>query len=534
MRLPRYHPRVVAALADRPSPSIQPLLTAVSLSLLLHGGLIAWTVATPVRSTAPLAPAGEVERIILFESDSLAPPPEPIRPPADLTPPAEPTTPALAAVQPPPPPPPTPPPEPEELILGIDDGDERSASWIGYRDFLAHFAPLAQTEQAARRLDAAGDEGRAIEPVPPGLPTPSPVPAQAAAPRIPAVPEAAAAASPPPTKSIPESDGPTSPEARPLEVPLPKSATDPNATLAPESPAAAPAPPQAQPDVPPPSVPATDPTVRPAEPTAIPSPVATPASPGLPPGPPVEPAGPPAPPSALPASPGPEPGPQPAAPQPSAPPEAGPQPIPASAPPALPPVEGAAEGTAPPSTEPPVEPSQQQPDETAPKPDRGAETPPTPPVPSEPRPPVPPQPIVAPGASSPASASTPGPRGKDSVGDGEISDSESDATSVVSVPPSVWKNGRPIAAKGLTIKTRKPRFTILTLVTTNPRNPVVEVKFDREGKPAGYRLVVRSGFDDIDGPILDAVAAWRAAGKELEKLGPRDAVTVRIKLLLSQ
>jgi hypothetical protein len=114
-----------------------------------------------------------------------------------------------------------------------------------------------------------------------------------------------------------------------------------------------------------------------------------------------------------------------------------------------------------------------------------------------------------------------------------VTDSESDATSVVSVPPSVWRNGRPIAAKGLTIKTRKPRFTILTLVTANPRNPVVEVQFDREGKPASFRLVTRSGFEDIDGPVLDAVAGWRASGKPLEELKPRERITVRIKLLLS-
>jgi hypothetical protein len=33
--------------------------------------------------------------------------------------------------------------------------------------------------------------------------------------------------------------------------------------------------------------------------------------------------------------------------------------------------------------------------------------------------------------------------------------------------------------------------------------------------------------------VLDAVAGWRASGKPLEELKPRERITVRIKLLLS-
>jgi hypothetical protein len=109
---------------------------------------------------------------------------------------------------------------------------------------------------------------------------------------------------------------------------------------------------------------------------------------------------------------------------------------------------------------------------------------------------------------------------------------ESDATSVKNVEPKDWKNGRPLAARGLQIKTRKPRFDTLTMITTAPRNPVVELKFDRHGKPLSYRLLVTSGSERIDGPILDALAGWTAAGKPLEKLQPGQTVMVRLRLVL--
>lgn len=125
-------------------------------------------------------------------------------------------------------------------------------------------------------------------------------------------------------------------------------------------------------------------------------------------------------------------------------------------------------------------------------------------------------------------------RSPDALADGELSDMESDPTSVISVPANLWKNGRPLAAAGLTIKTRKPRFTTLTMITTSPRNPLVEIRFNREGKPVSVRFLRSSGSDDVDGPIADAIAAWRASGKPLEALKGDATVVIRMKLVLIQ
>jgi hypothetical protein len=201
-----------------------------------------------------------------------------------------------------------------------------------------------------------------------------------------------------------------------------------------------------------------------------------------------------------------------------------------------------------PATEPPVEPLPESPAEPPAEPLQEAPpAAPKPPSPTEPWPneastsqpevppaeQLPPTEFVGP-PLTPSVASATGPRTDDPVGEGEVTDMESDPTSLQDVPPNQWRNGRPIASKGLEIKTRKPRFTILTLVTSAPRNPIVELRFDQEGKPVRYGFVRPSGYPDIDGPILDALAGWRAAGEPLKRLGPDDTITLRFKLLLNR
>lgn len=136
--------------------------------------------------------------------------------------------------------------------------------------------------------------------------------------------------------------------------------------------------------------------------------------------------------------------------------------------------------------------------------------------------------------SQPAAASPAGPRAPDPVGQGDLSDRESDPTSIQSVPPNQWRNGRPIASQGLEIKTRKPRFTTLTMVTARPRNPVVAIAFDSDGKATGMTFLRSSGHEDIDGPIRDAVLGWRASGKPLSKLKQGDTLTIKLRLVLVQ
>jgi len=97
----------------------------------------------------------------------------------------------------------------------------------------------------------------------------------------------------------------------------------------------------------------------------------------------------------------------------------------------------------------------------------------------------------------------------------------------------MWRSGKPLARKGLEIKTKKPELPILTRLTTNPGNPVCEVLFGKDGVPVSCKILQSSGFADIDGPVTDALYRWRAKGSQLEKLAPGKTVTFRIRFILN-
>ncbi len=141
--------------------------------------------------------------------------------------------------------------------------------------------------------------------------------------------------------------------------------------------------------------------------------------------------------------------------------------------------------------------------------------------------------------ASGAAASSPGAAGGAAGGSdlqGSPSDAESQAAAVV--PNVSFRPGTPLAAKGVRIITRAPRFSITARVASSPRNPTLELTFNREGKVVSGKFVEgqASGYDDIDGPILDAAMRWTATGKKLaEVLGddPKATFTVRITYLLN-
>lgn len=142
-------------------------------------------------------------------------------------------------------------------------------------------------------------------------------------------------------------------------------------------------------------------------------------------------------------------------------------------------------------------------------------------APAEPVEPVPP---VSPGKSGTAASSpsvppsSPGVRGGGGRDAGEQSDRESTASSVLTATRA--QLGKPIAGKGIEIKTVRPRFTHYTAIMTVPRSPRVRIHFRRDGEVEKVELVRSSGVADVDRPLLDAVYQWRAVGKELDALPP--------------
>jgi len=201
-----------------------------------------------------------------------------------------------------------------------------------------------------------------------------------------------------------------------------------------------------------------------------------------------------------------------------------------------------------PSTAPPTSPDPTKPPEaatplpstTSPKDASASATKPTPaPAPTQPtapakvekpgqeRPQVPPQ-VDAPGAATNPNADRAGP-----VTDGAKSDKQSAATSVIDVPASLWKNGKPLAREGLNIKTRRVELTTLTQVSGNYRNPQCDIYFDHTGKPVQVKIVESSGLTDaVDEPVVDTLYRWRASGKQISQLQPGQLARFRVRIYL--
>ncbi|TVQ61911.1 MAG: hypothetical protein EA379_05720 [Phycisphaerales bacterium] len=99
---------------------------------------------------------------------------------------------------------------------------------------------------------------------------------------------------------------------------------------------------------------------------------------------------------------------------------------------------------------------------------------------------------------------------------GEISDRESDGMRTDDA--IVVEPGRPLAAKGLEIRTVRPRWSHYTLITANPKDAIVRVRFGRDGSVVSAVYVESSGRADVDRPVMDAIYQWRASGRPLLEL----------------
>jgi hypothetical protein len=440
--------------------------------------------------------------------------------------------------------------EQEEVKLGIDESTATTMSWIGYEEYQQHLAELAEVEQAAFRLEvAAGSRGSEQSPLPPAEPAPSVAISPNPSP-LPLPAGEAGSTAPLPTNlvlepakepsSTPPATSPTEPSVArgsDAERAVPLSPPEPPAANAPEAdPASGDAPPSesgteaAGPATKPQDEPRTDPsseTPTPTDPNTLPpkspsdgtKPVPTPPDPTR-------------------TDPNAEPRTDPSA-----------EPDPAEIDPSKP-LNPAAPGAAPnvpprdnadPSAttvRPPNE-APEQPTEPSPEPN---------PMPSSESTPNAensvstksgtqgggiPGPVPVDGSqNTPAQPSPAGAPGDTVAPAGELSDRESDPTSIIDVPMANWQNGRPLAAKGITLKPVRPRFTTLNYVDGVARNPIGELVIGRDGIPQAARLVRSTGNGSVDEAIRNALYKWRASGKQLEKLKPGQTVTIRLRMIM--
>lgn len=117
---------------------------------------------------------------------------------------------------------------------------------------------------------------------------------------------------------------------------------------------------------------------------------------------------------------------------------------------------------------------------------------------------------------------------------GTPADKESSPTSIIDVPPDQWQLGKPLARHGLQLKPRRPTFTLLTLMTASPGNPLCLIKFGRDGVPIDASLLKSSGDKRVDDAVLASLYRWRAEGAELRALAEGKTLDVRMRIILNR
>ena len=134
----------------------------------------------------------------------------------------------------------------------------------------------------------------------------------------------------------------------------------------------------------------------------------------------------------------------------------------------------------------------------------------------------------APRVPAPAKPTTPGQPGVGGAGDnrGDKADRDSDAATIKRTG-KFYKSGRVDAGEGLEVRTVRPNYSLYAQTYANPRSPVMEIHFARDGTVRKVNVVRSSGYPaDIDEPVVTACYNWQAAGKALRELPNRSDSTV--------
>jgi hypothetical protein len=103
----------------------------------------------------------------------------------------------------------------------------------------------------------------------------------------------------------------------------------------------------------------------------------------------------------------------------------------------------------------------------------------------------------------------------------------------------------PLSAQGLEIRTVEPRFPATVRFTQLPRNPIVLIRFNAEGRVINARFlhdeekkkIYDTGSKGVDEPLLSAIYKWRAVGKALETLepgNPESTIEISMKILFRE
>lgn len=109
------------------------------------------------------------------------------------------------------------------------------------------------------------------------------------------------------------------------------------------------------------------------------------------------------------------------------------------------------------------------------------------------------------------------------------SDKESPTPTQIQPPKQRIRPGGVIAAEGIEIKTKAPRFSAIAKLTV-PINPRVAVTFDPSGEVIDAKFLRSTGYDNVDSPILNSLYQWKATGPRVEASDRPFTITINILL----
>ncbi len=144
-------------------------------------------------------------------------------------------------------------------------------------------------------------------------------------------------------------------------------------------------------------------------------------------------------------------------------------------------------------------------------------------------------PTATDGAAAPSATPSPaGAPGDTRDEQGALSTRESDASSTIDVPLADWRNGKPLARKGIMLQTFRPKLNTLDRIDGVRFNPIVELVVGSDGIPRHVVIARSSGNPGINEAIRSSLFKWRASGKRISELKPGQTLTIRLKLLMLQ
>lgn len=117
--------------------------------------------------------------------------------------------------------------------------------------------------------------------------------------------------------------------------------------------------------------------------------------------------------------------------------------------------------------------------------------------------------------------------------EGNPSDRDSEATSIIHVSRNMWKSGKPLAADGIVLRPRRPSFTANQLASYAPRDIVACLTIDKSGKPIMVSITSSTGSRSIDRSLLSSLYRWRASGDKIKSLRAGENVKITIHIMFS-